>query len=375
MELLDTLTVEHASGRRHIKLYHGDLASIPASEAVDLLIVSAFPDDYVPTPTSLIGALRRKGISVAELARDKEVDLRDAFSSWLSRDIGDEHPAAGFRRILCFEPARRGQAAEVVGDVFRAIMPIALGDPPVRSIAMPLLASGDQNQDPSVMLAALLDAALHWLARGLPVEVIKVVVYSAEDAETARALFARIKSRYTARPYRGALPRVAHATRSIDRELHVEYAAYDADDDAETEAEPYDCFISYAREDEAEVQALVRTLKEVKPDARIFLDRLEINLGDSWQAEIDEALEGCRKVIAVYSPAYLQSKVCIEEFNMARLRHRENGGGVLVPIYLRTVDPRLPLYMRSLNYVDCREGDPGRIDSACRGVVAKTLAG
>jgi hypothetical protein len=141
-------------------------------------------------------------------------------------------------------------------------------------------------------------------------------------------------------------------------------------------AEPaYDFFISYAREDEAEVEALVRTLKEVRPDARIFLDKLEIQPGESWQAELDEALESCRKVIAVYSPAYLQSKVCIEEFNMARLRHRESDDGVLVPIYLRTVDPKLPLYMRSLNYVDCREGDPERIDSACRGAVASTLAG
>lgn len=120
---------------------------------------------------------------------------------------------------------------------------------------------------------------------------------------------------------------------------------------------------------------LVRMLREVIPDARIFIDKLEIKPGQSWQAEIDEALESSLKVIALYSPAYLQSKVCIEEFNMARLRHRESDDGVLVPIYLRTVDPKLRLYMRSLNYLDCREGDPGRIESVCRGSLAKALAG
>ena len=369
MELLDTLTVEHASGPRRIALYRGDLAAIPESEAVDLLVVSAFPDDYLPTPGSLIGALARRGISVARLAREKEADLRSAFSSWLSKDVAREHPDAGFRHLLCFEPAARGRAAEVVGDIFRAIMPVALGDPPVRSIAMPIVASGDQNQDPAVMLTALLDAAVHWLARGLPLDVIKIVIYSEDDARLLRPVFAREKARHA--PLRLLGPRDARGQREVmegfrDRESPAAYGPG---------AEPvYDCFISYAREDAAEVEALVRTLKEVKPAARIFVDKLEIKPGQSWQSELDEALESCRKVIAVYSPAYLESKVCIEEFNMARLRHRESEDGVLVPIYLRTVDPKLPLYMRSLNYVDCREGDTRLIDSACRSVVAETLA-
>jgi hypothetical protein len=89
---------------------------------------------------------------------------------------------------------------------------------------------------------------------------------------------------------------------------------------------------------------------------------LEIKSGHAWQDEIDRALENCRKVIAVYSSSYLQSKVCLEEFNMARLRHRESDRGVLLPIYLRTTN--LPLYMRSLHYLDCREGDIGRVREA-----------
>jgi hypothetical protein len=64
--LLATHVVRHTAGDKYIKLYQGDLAAIPKNEAVDLLIVSAFPDDYVPTPTSLIGALYRRGISVAK---------------------------------------------------------------------------------------------------------------------------------------------------------------------------------------------------------------------------------------------------------------------------------------------------------------------
>lgn len=354
MQLIDSITIRHAFGSRLIKLYLGDLTAIPHGEAVDVLVVSAFPYNYVPTRTSLVGALDRKGVSLAALAEAKEVDLRNVFSCWLSHDLSREHPNLGFRKILCFEPQTRGSAPELVGDIFRSIMPFAMGEPPVRSIAMPILASGSQKYDLRVMMSALLHAAVHWLEHGLPLDVIKIVAFTEGEAALVQPVFAE------------------HAAKTGTNGIN-DSEREPGDHGRITGSPRYDCFVSYAREDEAEVQTLVRTLKEVKPEAHIFLDKLEIKPGQSWQAELDEALESCRKVIAVYSPAYLQSKVCIEEFNMARLRHRESDTGVLVPIYLRTV-PQLPLYMRSLNYVDCREGDTELLDSACRGVVAETLA-
>jgi len=49
-----------------------------------VLIVSAFPNDYMPLPNTLIGALEDQGLSVAELAEDKSDDLRKTFGCWLS---------------------------------------------------------------------------------------------------------------------------------------------------------------------------------------------------------------------------------------------------------------------------------------------------
>lgn len=334
MELIDSILVHHHGVDRAVKLYTGDLAAIPAREAVDVLVVSAFPNDYLPTRTSLIGALHRVGVSVADLARDKEIDLRSFSSCWLSRPI--ETPGMHFRRILCFEPAHRGSAPEVVGDIFRSIVPFATGTPPVRQIAMPLVASGDQGEPAEAMLKSLVDAAVHWLAGGLTLDTIKVVLRESDATPALRATFARAK------------------------EPHAK-AATAPDDPGERDASTtqYDVFVSYSHKDKAAADELVAALKARRPSMRIFLDRQELRTGSSWQQHIFESLDASRKVVCLFSPDYVSSKVCTEEFNIALMRHRDVESGVLLPVYLRTAG--LPGYMRMLQYEDVREGDSIKI--------------
>ena len=329
MHLLASHLVRHHSGDKHLRLYQGDLSAIPTVESVDLLVVSAFPNDYLPTRSSLIGALHRRGISVSSLAQDKDADLRASFSSWLSRDLSTQFPTAGFTRILCFESFLRAAPPETVGDIFRAIMPFALGDPPMRTMAMPILSAGDQGFDAEIMLRAIFDAATHWLAAGLPLHTVKLVVHDPGLVERLSKLFLGLAAGRTT-------------------------AAQNAPGMSATNP-MYDLFVSYARDDTADVDELLEGLKAARPGLRIFQDKLVLNAGQSWQAELDHALESCRSVVAVYSPSYLESKMCIEEFNMARIRHRESPTPILKPIYLRTAT--LPLYMRSLQYIDCREAD------------------
>lgn len=118
MRLLGTIIVRGAGGKR-IELYQGDVTSLGPDQGFDPLVVSAFPDDYVPTSTSLIGALHRKGLSVAKLAASKEIDLRSNFSRWLSHEFKPSHNELRFSRILCFEPLFRGDSPAVVGDINR----------------------------------------------------------------------------------------------------------------------------------------------------------------------------------------------------------------------------------------------------------------
>ena len=71
MQLLETIEIRGGQHGR-IELSQGDLTDLSPSERADVLVVSAFPDDYKPTKRSLIGALRRRGLSVKKLARKKD---------------------------------------------------------------------------------------------------------------------------------------------------------------------------------------------------------------------------------------------------------------------------------------------------------------
>ncbi len=88
MRLLDSMTLQSASATHTIEIYEGDLTDMPPNLAVDLLIVSAFPNGYsVRNPNTLMSALYHQGIAVSQLAKNKAADLRDAFACWLSTDI------------------------------------------------------------------------------------------------------------------------------------------------------------------------------------------------------------------------------------------------------------------------------------------------
>ena len=62
MELLSEITIHRDKDDALIQLFHGNLTAIPAEYAVDILVISAFPRDYLPVHGTLMGALYEKGI-------------------------------------------------------------------------------------------------------------------------------------------------------------------------------------------------------------------------------------------------------------------------------------------------------------------------
>jgi len=94
----------------------------------------------------------------------------------------------------------------------------------------------------------------------------------------------------------------------------------------------------------------------------VFRDLTAIEVGDPWQHKIYDALEGCTAAAILLSPAFLESKMCKDEFNIAYARKRDQENIVLFPILLR--DAALPTYMRLINYTDCRINDHTKISAA-----------
>lgn len=327
MKQIDSIAVQVQSQTKFIKLYVGDLSRIPADEAVDLLVVSAFPNDYLPTPTSLIGALHRVGVSVTELSSNIACDLRSFSSCWISHPITNEH--TNFHRLLCFEPHVRGSAPEVVGDIFRSLVPLATANPPIRSVAMPVLASGDQGESPEVMLEALLNASIHWLSTGIPLDVIKIV----------------LKTR--SRPLKECFSNAKQDVLNIQEESNPSGLKYDV-------------FVSYSHCDEEAMLRLIKLLKAGNPRVKPFVDRLELMPGEPWQKRIFEAIESSRKAVCFFSPDYVTSKVCIDEFNAAVALHRQKANRFLYPIYL--YETQLLPNMEELHYCDLRQGCLDKLD-------------
>jgi hypothetical protein len=201
------------------------------------------------------------------------------------------------------------------------------------------VAAGDQGYSVTEISAPLLDAALHWLENGLPLDRIKIVTYSEDRARDAMAIFEERKAEYL--------------------QSDTPLATHRAD---------YDVFISYSRANATESQAMEEALRKSRPEIRIFTDRKEIDIGHAWQPKIFESLDRCRKVVAMLSPDYLSSKVCKEEFNIAWMRGRETDQDTIFPVYLYTA--QLPTYMKYHAYVDCREGDRSKLAEASRKLLA-----
>lgn len=330
MHLLDELVI----GQHRIELYHGDLTKMSAEYAVDVLVTSSNPGHYVGVKHTLIRALADVDVSVKELATHKQIDLREQFGCWLSQPL--HRPDLAFTRVLNFEPAVSGVMGEVVGEIFQSLLPFIYGETAIRTLAMPLVATGKQGFDLVDVLDNLLQAAVNWFLLDLPLEVIRLVEVSEKKAYEMKGAFAILKRAYADQT------RVANTT--------PEYR--------------YDVFISYSHKNRHEAQFIHEELLRANPALRVFIDEAELDTGAAWQQALYEALDDCHRVIAVLSPHYLQSKVCKEEFNIALARHREQGSTVLSPIYLYSAP--LPTYMQMIQFADCREFDHDALRAACQ---------
>lgn len=347
MKLLSQWTIAHGHRDSTIELLQGDLATLPPEHAVDLLIVSAFANDYTPTYTSLIGALYGIGISLANLADHKQADLREQFSCWLSHPLPEKYP---FRQILCIESGWRGSPPEITDDLFRALAPYLLTSLPNASVAMPLIGSGDQRWPATQMMESILNAAVSWIKRGLQLRLLKIV--TREEAVARPALETFNKLHFLKPGIRSSTPQAITQT-----------GAYPIASRTISDSE-FDLFMSYSHKNLDTAQTILSRIRQICPEARIFFDRESLPPGTSWLTHVAESLDNSKRVAALYTPDYWNSASCKDEFAAALARQNDTGAAVLFPIYVHSA--QIPYLFRNLEFVDCREGDLQKLTAACQ---------
>ncbi len=109
-------------------------------------------------------------------------------------------------------------------------------------------------------------------------------------------------------------------------------------------------FISYSHSDAPFVDRLGALLfKEQMP---VWLDRWELNVGDSLIRRIEEAISDAAAVIFVLSRASVESDWCRKELSAGLVRELEEKKVIVLPLLLE--DCAIPLFLREKKYADFR---------------------
>ena len=75
-----------------------------------------------------------------------------------------------------------------------------------------------------------------------------------------------------------------------------------------------------------------------------------------------------RAIVALMSPDYEKSPECQEEIMQARFRHKHEARAVLFPVYWRTLETDLKLWIKTINYSDCREQSASKLNDCISGL-------
>lgn len=307
MQVLDFMAFSCGKETSVIELCCGDLAEMGLNEEVDILVVSAAPDYYMPVQTSLIGALARKGVSVQHMAASKVVDLRPYCCCWMSSDIQPPIPGIHFRRLFCFEPLVRGDPPKMVEDLFRGLAAFLNDSQPSYSIDMPLLASGNQAISIVAMLGSLLQSALRWIQFGLPIRRLRIVEKCTVKAALIKDEFALVKR---------AL--VLHAGSETKRERR-----------------PIRYLLSHAPEDRLLRDELVQSLQVLSRQKALEIWHEGLVLpGTKVDDEIERHIDHDDIILILVSPDFLASDRCMAQMERALRRHEQHEAR-LIPLLAR----------------------------------------
>ena len=109
-------------------------------------------------------------------------------------------------------------------------------------------------------------------------------------------------------------------------------------------------FISYNQADKDFAESLAINLVHAKKN--VWIDKWELNAGDSLIARIENALEGADAILTILSENSIESEWCKKELRSGLIRELEEKSVLLIPIVID--DCEIPLFLREKLYIDFR---------------------
>jgi hypothetical protein len=210
----------------------------------------------------------------------------------------------------------------------------------------PIIASGDQGYPIAEVLPELLDAAAAWIGQGAPIGRLRIIIRDDREDDwkwiAARRLFCAFRADY----HRRQPPPVKSPS--------------------------HDVFLSYARKDSVEADAIVTDIGSEVPDIRIWRDTSDMEPGENWRAKCFRAVDDCRLMLCLLSSNYIGSKACIDEYAAGWCRQDRLGEVYQIPLLLYSCD--LPSYLDSRMRYDCAEYDRSKLHLAYAGIKRRLAA-
>ncbi|XP_064602108.1 uncharacterized protein LOC135468030 isoform X2 [Liolophura sinensis] len=222
--------------------------------------------------------------------------------------------------------------AHLVADMFRGLTPVFNNQD--STMITPLLATGMQAFSFLTMMRSMVDAACSWMKAGLPLRCLKIVLFSEntdripEGIKDLVSLFEKLKSKWEKKG-------VSLKASSVQ----------------------YDIYLSYSTMDEERVNIIKMILAKRYKSIKVFSDKQEMWAEQAWQEAMYEKMTACKRIVALLTPAYLESPNCLEQFNIALCCTRLQSLILLTPLYLENVSS-MPVYMQLVQYIDCRANPP-----------------
>lgn len=190
-KLLNLLEIATPLGWRTIKLVEGDITYPDLASKPDILVVSSFKGSYRPVEATVIGQLfKNHSVSVEKLAEapDFQVGARDA---WLSEGLDLSLP---FRRIACVEMLKeRNDSGVLAQNVVHAVRSLfgllavaEINGVEVRTVALPILGTGEQGLGIDVILPLIVETVSKLLMNLSGVDT--VLLYVNREGERASSI-------------------------------------------------------------------------------------------------------------------------------------------------------------------------------------------